>query len=782
MKTRQIRIRERGNPRSRVALRSLSVALLQCFLVGAVFSAGASAEVGVSPANNAGDNLVVWADRGIKGAFVDMDARVGSTLEISWRSLSGSTPSTATDGRDHLVVWGQSRSVENCFMNGWEIHGAIVRADATVSEQFPIATADGPCDVQGAYPSLDRLFAPRVGFDGTNYFVVWNSFRDLNPAMIEGARVTPAGVVLDPGGKPLILAPENAYFARPHLVFDGTNFLVTYYRAMGDLCFCTRGLFATRVNTDATPVALDPAGIPLSAGSQFPGVGPDMEYGGVAHDGLNWIVVWNQRPYGSANPYPSGLIAARVTSAGVVLDPLGVKVAGYSYDRDGPSVVFDGSNLLVVWGGRFGPPAQAMILRTDLATGFEVLRPQFPIPLEEPEAALSVDRFLVVSELERWPSPDVRGLRIDLSGNVLDAEPFRISTPDTTPPETTISASPPALSNATTATFEFEASESSWFECKLDSQPFSDCSSPMTYAGLAEDAHRFEVLARDLANNVDATPATWSWTIDTVAPETSIKSGPASLTNQATASFSFASSDRDAGFECSLDGGTVAACTSPATYAGLGDGSHTFDVRAVDGAGNVDATPATWAWKVDATAPGTPSLIAPANGSSTSNAKPTFDWSEAVDHSVVTYAIEIDNSGSTFPSPEVIQSGLTTSAFTPAGSLAAGTYSWRVRATDAAGNVGAWSEVFTVTITVPPGTIAGTVTSQTTKKGIGGAAVDCGSAGSATTAADGTFTIANVIPGSYPCTASASGHKSLTKSVTVKSNATVTANFALRKA
>ena len=45
-------------------------------------------------------------------------------------------------------------------------------------------------------------------------------------------------------------------------------------------------------------------------------------------------------------------------------------------------------------------------------------------------------------------------------------------------------------------------------------------------------------------------------------------------------------------FQCSLDSTTAyTACSSPKDYSGLAPGSHTFRVRAIDAAGNVDATP-----------------------------------------------------------------------------------------------------------------------------------------------------------------------------------------------
>ena len=86
---------------------------------------------------------------------------------------------------------------------------------------------------------------------------------------------------------------------------------------------------------------------------------------------------------------------------------------------------------------------------------------------------------------------------------------------------------------------------------------------------------------------------------DTTPPETTIGSAPAGLVATSAASVSFTASEAGSRFECSLDGAAFAACASPAVYSGLPEGAHAFDVRAIDKAGNVDASPARASWVVE---------------------------------------------------------------------------------------------------------------------------------------------------------------------------------------
>jgi hypothetical protein len=187
----------------------------------------------------------------------------------------------------------------------------------------------------------------------------------------------------------------------------------------------------------------------------------------------------------------------------------------------------------------------------------------------------------------------------DPSGN---ADPTPVShtwSIDATPPDTIITSGPLELTTSTTATVTFMSTEVSSFECSLDGSAFAACTTPRDYSGLADGIHTFRVRAIDAVGNPDPTPASLTWTVDTTAPDTSITSGPPATATSNTASLGFTSTESGA-FECSLDGSPFTGCTSPAEYSGLALGSHAFQVRAMDVAGNVDPTPASHSWTIQA--------------------------------------------------------------------------------------------------------------------------------------------------------------------------------------
>src|SRR5215213_3470168 len=214
----------------------------------------------------------------------------------------------------------------------------------------------------------------------------------------------------------------------------------------------------------------------------------------------------------------------------------------------------------------------------------------------DPEADLEADATYTATL-----KGGVGGVKDDAGNPLAEDEAWSFTTAaasppaDTTPPETTIDSGPSGTVSTSSASFAFSSSEEagSTFECSLDGSAFEPCPSPKEYTDLSEGSHTFSVKATDEAGNSDTSPASTTWTVDTIAPETTIDSGPSETITVAEATFEF-SSEEGATFECRLDGEAYSACTSPKTmsYTNLSNGPHTFDVKATDGAGNVDATPA----------------------------------------------------------------------------------------------------------------------------------------------------------------------------------------------
>jgi predicted outer membrane repeat protein len=270
------------------------------------------------------------------------------------------------------------------------------------------------------------------------------------------------------------------------------------------------------------------------------------------------------------------------------------------------------------------------------------------------------------------------------------------------PPDTTITATPPSISSSASASFSFSGSGSSpiaSYQCQLDGATFAACTSPVSYGGLSQGSHTFSVRAIDTAGNTDPTPASYTWTIDTSAPDTTITANPPSITNSTNASFSFTGSDNGtiASYQCQLDGAAFAACTSPISYTGLSQGTHTFSVRAIDTAGNI-ATPASYSWTIDTSAPDTTITANPASITNSTNASFSFTGSD--DGTIASFECQIDGGAfSACTSPQ---------AYT---GLAAGSHTFAVRAIDTAGNVDSSPASYTWTIdtTTPSVTITSTL-------------------------------------------------------------------------
>lgn len=294
---------------------------------------------------------------------------------------------------------------------------------------------------------------------------------------------------------------------------------------------------------------------------------------------------------------------------------------------------------------------------------------------------------------------EVRG--IDQAGNVEDPAQFREFTVDTRPPESSITHGPGALSNDPEPSFEFEADETgAGLQCSLvgsQDESWKECSSPLAPGGLGDGQFKLRVRAVDLAGNVEPIPSEWAFAIDTVAPVSSIDSGPGERIESPETEIGFTADDPAARFECrldSLDDGDWSACESPVRLTGLTHGLHGFQVRAADAAGNVEASPRTVEFGVDILRPQV--VVDSGPGDPDGSRRPSIAF-----HSIdpgADFECRLDRPDA---SGEWVQC---VSPFVPSADLGEGRHEFRVRAADVFGQVEQSEAVDWLVDAVAPGT------------------------------------------------------------------------------
>ena len=148
---------------------------------------------------------------------------------------------------------------------------------------------------------------------------------------------------------------------------------------------------------------------------------------------------------------------------------------------------------------------------------------------------------------------------------------------------------------------------------------------------------------------------------------------------ESSATFELTSSVDATGFDCRLDGGGIGAwapCASPVTYLSLGEGSHTFQVRALDGSGG-QSPPSTFGWTIDLTPPALPADVV-AEATSPEGTIVSFAATDILDPSPALACPQ--SSGSVFPLGTTAVSCTATDA---AGNTSTGAFAVTVRDTTA---------------------------------------------------------------------------------------------------
>ena len=226
------------------------------------------------------------------------------------------------------------------------------------------------------------------------------------------------------------------------------------------------------------------------------------------------------------------------------------------------------------------------------------------------------------------------------------------------------------------------------------------------------------------------TSASVTFTVDLTPPDSEIDSKPSDPAVSSSASFSFHASEAGSLFQCNVDGGSYDPCTSGSSLTGLADGRHDFAVRAVDAAGNVDPTPAQFAWTIDASTPAV-TLTAPVDDSSSINPSPTFSGGAGTavgDADTVTVKVYdgTATSGTVVQSSSTTQSGGSWSA-AASSPLPEGRYTAQAEQRDSAGNTGRSTPV-TFSIAAPVIAAAGDIACDplnTSYKGGNGGSSSC---------------------------------------------------------
>ncbi len=396
--------------------------------VGPTFQMGGDTLITAAPGNQSSSAvafggryfLVVWQDYltkpAIYGARIDSSGLlldpVGfvispPTPEVNFQE----TPDVAFDGENFLVVWQSWTDA-----NDRSIYGCRVDTSGASLDGTGFLISDEAFD----------QYRPSVAFDGTNYFVVWDDFRNLTDTNIYGARVTTDGDVLDTGG--LLLYQASGSQAAADVLFDGTRYFIVWADYRG----ATQDIYGGRVLPDGT-VLDGPGGRAISTASY----GQTLPK--AAFDGKKYFVVWQD--YRSGSYVNSDIYGARVDTSGAVIaaDASGKAVCITGNNLGRPDLIFDGTNYLVVWddvfsGGSYYGELYCALVDTSAA----VLSPgRIPVsaggswPRYEPCVAFDGVKSLVLWSDNRivydGQESDIFGARVLKDGSVVGAEEMLVS-------------------------------------------------------------------------------------------------------------------------------------------------------------------------------------------------------------------------------------------------------------------------------------------------------------------------------------------------------------------
>ncbi|MFQ6041532.1 MAG: triple tyrosine motif-containing protein [Candidatus Poribacteria bacterium] len=171
---------------------------------------------------------------------------------------------------------------------------------------------------------------------------------------------------------------------------------------------------------------------------------------------------------------------------------------------------------------------------------------------------------------------------------------------DTVAPGATITSGPEGLITYNNVTINFSAKNPEIFEYYLSGKEaefsHSTRDTMVSYNDLPDGSYIFYVRAKDKAGNIDKTPASLRFTIDTVPPKTKITKGPEGIVTYDDVIFVFTANEKVT-YSYYLEGYDKGysdyTSESSKTYHNLPDGNYNFHVKSKDLAENIGEDAAT---------------------------------------------------------------------------------------------------------------------------------------------------------------------------------------------
>jgi hypothetical protein len=277
--------------------------------------------------DQSGDSVLpdgVYATR-VNSSGVKLDTQL-INLDADSGDYTPGGPALAYDGTNYLAVWGWANDTAYGIC-GSRFTRSGVRLDST-EIQFPAGSNPG---------------YPQVAASPQGSFVIWPG--DEVTTLVDGARVTFAGVLLDSTALVVAETGAQAYCDGATVVRAGAGFVASWdnhndsdYR-----------VWSRRITLAGA--LLDTAGISTA----FQAYQTLLLNPNAATDGANLLETWLDDRTGVYEVY-----GARATPAGAILDPAGIAISKSAANFSAPVAAFDGHNYLVAWARDYSDTATAV--------------------------------------------------------------------------------------------------------------------------------------------------------------------------------------------------------------------------------------------------------------------------------------------------------------------------------------------------------------------------------------------------------------------------------------